>query len=72
MHAVASARASAMASSGPKLLLCADTYLSTALAISMRHDALARMAVLSSNSAINAVSSSSSSGRIVLARSTGV
>jgi hypothetical protein len=68
-HAVARARSSAMALSGPDL--CADTYLPTAFAISMRHDALARMALLSSNSAINALSTSSSCGRIVPARSTG-
>jgi hypothetical protein len=72
IHAVAKARSSSMALSGPKLFSCSDTYLPTAFAMSMRHDVLARVAVLSPNSAINAVSTWSSSGRIVLARSTDV
>jgi hypothetical protein len=54
MHEAAKARSSAMAVSGLKLFLCADTYLPTAFAMSMRHDALARMTALSTNSAINA------------------
>jgi hypothetical protein len=69
-HAVARARSSAIASIGPRL--CPDTYLPAAFAISMRQDGLARRAVLSTNFAINALSASSSSGRIVLARSSGV
>jgi hypothetical protein len=66
MQAAARARSSAMALRGLNCFLCAEAYLRTALAMSVRHDALERMAVLSSNSATNASSTSSSSGRIVL------
>src|SRR5215469_17143183 len=45
-QAAAMARSRAMALRGVKLLLCADTYLPTALAMSVRHDPLAKTAVL--------------------------
>jgi hypothetical protein len=72
MHAVARARLRAMALRVPTCFSWAETYLPTALAMSVRHDALARTDVVSSNSATSALSTSSSSGRIVPARSTGV
>ena len=62
------ARSSAMALRAVKRFLCSDTYLPTAFAMSARHDAFARIPAVSANSAINAVSSRSNSGRIVLAR----
>src|ERR1700751_3427846 len=65
MQVSAIARSRAMTFSGVKLLLCADTYLPTALAISVRHDLLARISAISVNSAISSVPNCSNSGRIV-------
>jgi hypothetical protein len=55
-QAAATARSSAMALRGSNLFLCADTYLPTAFAMSVRHDALARMPAVFANSAISSAS----------------
>jgi hypothetical protein len=56
VQAAPMARSRAAALRALKLSLCAETYLSTALAMSARHVALARMPAVSAKSAIKALS----------------